>query len=718
MAVYSQFFKGCYTSMILHNRYAYTKHLHIYGSHSSIISLSRNFFWTFKRQYARYSLSNSYHHKHFPALFHSNFYSVRPIRSESSICAPLSKANEPISEISLVKRLLKRVFSSGMKSRVLLAFGMLTLGKILHVQVPYIFKLVLDGAATIDSTLEYHNSNPGTLITTYLFCLVMGYMSARFGASFFNEFKNVFFSKVAQNTVKAVSKDTFSHILFLGHDFHINKQLGTLTKSMDRGAKGIQFILNSVILHIAPTIFEVALVCGVMVYHFGPIYGWITLGTMGAYTVFTIQTTTWRTKFRKQLQQAENDATNRALDALLNLEAVKAYQNENNEVKQYEVHLEKIQQSALSSASSLCILNVGQAAIFTTSMGLMMGLGLYHGILTFPATMTIGDLVLINGLLLQLSLPLNFLGSIYRELKQSLLDVQGVFGLSDIPQEIRSSINSKPLNFLGGEICFDNVTFYYKNSARPALQNVSFTIKPGQTIAFVGPSGCGKSTILRLLMRFYDLLHTERDHGIIKIDGQDIYQVTLESLRKNIGLVPQEPSLFQNTLYYNISYGKIDATSEQVAQTAKLAQLDHLVERLPNGIHTMIGDRGQSLSGGEKQRVSIARLMLKAPGIILLDEPTAALDMETERWMMQQLSTMRPSGESNIDQKPTTIIIAHRLSTIVNADVIYVLNHGEIVQSGTHHELLQDSTLKHNYYRQLWTSSTSSQQPSDTLNSN
>lgn len=621
----------------------------------------------------------------FPHKQPSIFLPFKLICRYSTYKLPEKNKDNPPSESVLIKKLLQEVWTSGMKSRILWAFGMLTLGKALHVHVPYIFKLVIDHTGIDIPSNTSH-------IPIYLICLVMGYVGARFGASFFTEFKNVIFSKVSQNTVRTISRNTFSHLLSLDHSFHIHKQLGTLTKSMERGSKGIHFILNSMILHIAPTIFEMSLVCIIMAHQFGPVYAFITLGTMAMYTIFTFHTTKWRTKFRKQLQQAENESANRALDAFINLETVKMYNNEQFESNQYDKNLEKIQQATLASASSLCFLNVGQAGIFTIALGIMMGIGL-HDIKSISENtiMTIGDLVMMNGLLFQLSLPLNFLGSIYRELKQSIIDVQGIFSLSRIPPNVKSIPQSKQLNISDGEIQFNNITFKYDNTSVPALNNISFTVKPGQIAAFVGPSGCGKSTIFKLLMRFYD-----PNDGVIKIDSQDIRQVTLDSLRENLGLVPQEPSIFQQSLYYNIAYSKPEATKEEINRAVHIAQLNSLVEKLPKGYDTIIGERGQSLSGGERQRISISRLLLKSPNIILLDEPTASLDADTERLMMSEFF-----NQNNTKTKKTTLIIAHRLSTIINADVIFVMIRGEIVEVGTHRELL----LKPNgYYRHLWES--------------
>lgn len=565
------------------------------------------------------------------------------------------------------------------KFRVFVALSLLIGSKLLNVQVPFFFKSIID-----EMNIDW--SSQVGVITTVIGLLIVAYGGARFGAVLFGELRNAVFASVAQSAIKRVANNTFLHLLNMDLQFHLSRQTGGLTRAIDRGTKGISYVLSAMVFHIIPITFEISVVCGILTYNYGMSFAAVTLATMAAYLVFTIKTTAWRTGFRRQANNADNQAASVALDSLINYESVKYFNNELYQALKYDNALTKYQNASIKVATSLAFLNAGQNFIFTSALTAMMYMGC-QGVAS--GALSVGDLVLINQLVFQLSVPLNFLGSVYRELKQSLLDMENLFQLQNYDVKITDAPGAKPLvlnSTKPGEIRFENVTFGY-HPDRPILKNATFTIPAGQKVAVVGPSGSGKSTILRLVFRFYDV-----DSGRILIDGQDVSKVTIESLRRNIGIVPQETPLFNETILENIRYGRLDASDQEIFSMINKVQLDTLIKDLPDGINTIVGERGMMISGGEKQRLAIARLLLKKAPITFFDEATSALDTHTEQSLLRTIRLLFKQ------QTNTNISIAHRLRTIADSDKIIVLNKGSVQEEGTHHELLQQDSL----YSQLW----------------
>ena len=491
------------------------------------------------------------------------------------------------------------------KVRVSTAVALLVGAKILNVQIPFYFKNIID-------SMNIDFAAVGGTAWTVGGAMIFAYGATRIGAAVFQELRNAVFASVAQKAIRRVACNVFDHLLKLDLKFHLSRQTGGLTRALDRGTKGISFLLTSMVFHILPTALEIIMVCGILSYQYGSQFAAVTAVTMVAYTAFTITTTSWRTKFRKQANAADNQGATVAVDSLINYEAVKYFNNEKYEVKRYDTALAAYEKASIKVTTSLSLLNAGQNVIFSSALGVMMYLaadGIAKGALT------VGDLVMVNQLLFQLSVPLNFLGSVYRELRQSLLDMETLFNLQKVNLGIKDVPNAKPLTLTnGGEIRFENVTFGYHPN-KPILKDISFTIPAGQKVAIVGPSGCGKSTILRLLFRFYDV-----QSGRILIDGQDIREVTLESLRQSIGVVPQDTPLFNETIEHNIQYGNMDKTSKEVRTAARRAQIDDIIQNLQAGYETKVGERGMMISGGEKQRLAVARLLLKDPPLLFFDE--------------------------------------------------------------------------------------------------
>ncbi|KAF2201203.1 ABC transporter [Delitschia confertaspora ATCC 74209] len=564
----------------------------------------------------------------------------------------------------------------GTRLRVGISVGLLVGAKLLNVQVPFYFKSIVD-SMNIDFLAV------GGTAWTVAGSMIVAYGAARIGATLFQELRNAVFASVAQKAIRGVARSVYEHLLRLDLNFHLSRQTGGLTRAIDRGTKGISFLLTSMVFHILPTALEISLVCGILTYQYGFKFAIITATTMVAYTAFTILTTSWRTKFRKQANAADNKAATVAVDSLINYEAVKYFNNEKYEVARYDAALKNYENASIKVATSLAFLNSGQNLIFSSALTAMMFLaadGLAAG------NLSVGDLVMVNQLVFQLSVPLNFLGSVYRELRQSLLDMETLFNLQKVNVAVKDKKDAKPLLLTGGEIRFENVTFGYRND-RPIVKNLSLTIPAGKKVAIVGPSGCGKSTILRLLFRYYDV-----QEGRILIDGQDIRDVSLDSLRKAIGVVPQDTPLFNNTVEHNIRYGNMEASHEEVVEAAKRAHVHESIQQFPDGYGTMVGERGMMISGGEKQRLAVSRIILKDPPLLFFDEATSALDTYTEQALMSHINSILK------EKRRTSVFIAHRLRTVYDSDLIIVLKAGHVAESGTHAQLIDRAGL----YAELW----------------
>ncbi|KAF7558838.1 hypothetical protein G7046_g5308 [Stylonectria norvegica] len=565
----------------------------------------------------------------------------------------------------------------GTKLRVGLAVFLLIGSKVLNVQIPFYFKNIVD-SMNIDIVAV------GGTATTVAGAMIFAYGATRVGATLFQELRNAVFASVAQKAIRRVARNVFDHLLRLDLGFHLSKQTGGLTRAIDRGTKGISFLLTSMVFHILPTALEIGMVCGILTWQYGAKFAAITVLTMVGYTAFTIWTTAWRTKFRRQTNAADNKASTVAVDSLINYEAVKYFNNEKFEVARYDKALQQYEHSSIKVATSLALLNSGQNIIFSTALTAMMYLAA-DGVAT--GALTVGDLVMVNQLVFQLSVPLNFLGSVYRELRQSLLDMETLFNLQKVNVSIVEKPDAKPLVLSrGGEIKFENVHFGY-HPERPILQNLTVTIPAGKKVAVVGPSGCGKSTLLRLLFRSYDV-----QGGRILIDDQDIRDVNVDSLRRSIGVVPQDTPLFNDTIEHNIRYGSINASHEEVIAAARRARVHDIIEKFPEKYNTKVGERGLMISGGEKQRLAISRILLKDPPLLFFDEATSALDTHTEQALMMNINGILK------EKARTSVFVAHRLRTIYDSDLIIVLKEGSVAEMGTHRELIDRDGV----YAELW----------------
>ena len=552
--------------------------------------------------------------------------------------------------------------------RVIIALSCLIAAKVVNLGIPIVMKGLID-------SLDIKASSPQALLVVPL-GIILAYGLLRISASLFTELREALFAKVTQNAVRKVALQVFEHLHSLALSFHLARQTGGVSRDIERGTRGIQSLISYSLYSILPTVIEFCLVLGYLAYSYDIWFAAITFIALVLYIVFTVVVTEWRTHYRRTMNDMDSKANQKAIDSLLNFETVKYFGNEAFEARRYDENLLRYQSAAVKSQKTLAVLNLGQQIIIATGLMLILWratVGVVNG------TMTLGDLVLVNTLMIQLYIPLNFLGVIYREIKQSLTDMDRMFSLLNTDKEIADSPDARPLQVHdqghGPDVRFEHVSFHY-DAKREILRDVSFNIPAGTITAVVGQSGAGKSTLARLLFRFYDV-----QSGEILIAGQNIQDVTQSSLRKAIGIVPQDTVLFNDTIGYNIAYGDPSATIEEVQEAARAAQIDSFIKRLPDGYDTQVGERGLKLSGGEKQRVAIARTLLKKPAMLIFDEATSALDSKTERAFQEELL--------NLAKNRTTLIIAHRLSTITHADQILVMDRGQIVERGTHLELLK-----------------------------
>ena len=555
------------------------------------------------------------------------------------------------------------------KGRVMLALSLLVLAKLANVSVSLVLKEIVDAL-----------DQPRAMLVLPVFLLI-SYGALRFCSTLFGELRDAVFAKVTQRAIRRVANKVFVHLHTLSLRFHLERQTGGVSRDIERGSRGISFLLNFMLFNILPTLLEISLVLSILISKYDIWFSIIISLTLLAYIALTLVVTEWRMIFRRTMNNMDSKANTQAIDSLLNYETVKYFGNEAWEARRYDEHLQSWEKAAIRNQISLATLNAGQSTIIAIGVTLLMLLAADHVI---EGRMTLGDLVLVNAFMLQLYMPLHFLGFVYREIKHSLADMERMFTLLDENKEIQDKPNAQVLDSRNAAICFDHVNFSYESN-RQILFDVSFDVPAGQNIAVVGQSGSGKSTLARLLFRFYDV-----QSGCIRINNQDIRDVTQKSLRASMGIVPQDTVLFNDSIYYNIAYGRPDATPEEVYAAAQSAHIHEFIQSLPEKYDTIVGERGLKLSGGEKQRVAIARTILKNPGILIFDEATSALDSKSEKRIQAELK--------RIAKNRTTLTIAHRLSTIADADQILVMDHGRIIERGNHQQLLASQGI----YAHMW----------------
>jgi ATP-binding cassette subfamily B protein len=585
------------------------------------------------------------------------------------------------SQFAILRAVLPYLWPAGrfdLKWRVVVAFVALIAAKVVTVITPFAFKYAVDDLTALGKTGA---SATAVAVLAVPLAMILAYGFGRIMMVALAQLRDAFFAKVGQHAVREVAIRTFRHLHALSLRFHLERRTGGLSRVIERGTKGIDAILRYSLFNSFPTVIELVFVAAIMAWNFGWLYAAVTAVMVVFYVSYTYLATEWRIAIRRAMNDADTDANTKAVDSLLNFETVKYFGNEEHEATRFDRSMARYEVAAVKTWTSLAVLNAGQTTIF--SVGLTACMWLAAGGVA-AGTMTIGDFVMVNALLIQLYMPLNFLGSVYREIKQGLIDIEAMFKLLDVAPDICDRPGARPLDVSKAEIAFDHVSFAY-DAARPIIKDVSFAVPAGHRVAIVGPSGAGKSTISRLLFRFYEVTS-----GAIRIDGQDIAGTTQASLRAAIGMVPQDTVLFNDTIRYNIRYGRPDASEDEIVAAAKLAQIHDFIITLPQGYDAMVGERGLKLSGGEKQRVSIARTILKGPPILILDEATSALDSKTEQDIQAALRL--------VSRDRTTLVIAHRLSTIIDADEIIVLEAGRIVERGSHEALLK----KKGVYAAMW----------------